>query len=246
MGKYFGREVLIETHLNRLTTDWKIKQILIILPFLTLGKQPLFGMTNKILKAVRKSYFFTVFSWSCVSCRAVRDFATVFVNVNVTSEPHEVSALWFLWYVRQCGGAFRIFSITNGGQVQNVSFPSSSLESEMSKCSVVPIKTLQLMKRWERVAPERNVFSWGDTNPIWWRILLAKMWNKLGLFKQLGVFCIHFSTVLLLQLCCFFANLFSMGFLAHLGVYKSSEQVYFRVKCGCFFGVEASSERNWK
>ncbi|KAI1241513.1 hypothetical protein IHE44_0004986 [Lamprotornis superbus] len=48
--------------------------------------------------------------------KAVRDFATVFVNVNVTSEPHEVSALWFLWYVRQCGGTFRIFSITNGGQ----------------------------------------------------------------------------------------------------------------------------------
>ncbi|XP_066033146.1 amine oxidase [flavin-containing] A-like [Chamaea fasciata] len=48
--------------------------------------------------------------------KAVKDFATVFVNVNVTSEPHEVSALWFLWYVRQCGGSFRIFSITNGGQ----------------------------------------------------------------------------------------------------------------------------------
>ncbi|NWI69573.1 AOFA oxidase, partial [Todus mexicanus] len=48
--------------------------------------------------------------------KAVKDFATLFVNVNVTSEPHEVSALWFLWYVRQCGGTFRIFSITNGGQ----------------------------------------------------------------------------------------------------------------------------------
>nr|XP_005001612.2 LOW QUALITY PROTEIN: amine oxidase [flavin-containing] A-like [Cavia porcellus] len=38
------------------------------------------------------------------------------VNINVTSEPHEVSALWFLWYVKQCGGTSRIFSITNGGQ----------------------------------------------------------------------------------------------------------------------------------
>ncbi|XP_064007959.1 amine oxidase [flavin-containing] A-like [Pogoniulus pusillus] len=48
--------------------------------------------------------------------KAVKDFATLFVNVNVTSEPHEVSALWFLWYVRQCGGTARIFSISNGGQ----------------------------------------------------------------------------------------------------------------------------------
>lgn len=48
---------------------------------------------------------------------AVRRFATLFVNVNVTSEPHEVSALWFLWYVKQCGGTMRIFSTTNGGQV---------------------------------------------------------------------------------------------------------------------------------
>ncbi|MEQ2161663.1 hypothetical protein GOODEAATRI_011791 [Goodea atripinnis] len=48
---------------------------------------------------------------------AVRHFATLFVNVNVTSEPHEVSALWFLWYVKQCGGTMRIFSTTNGGQV---------------------------------------------------------------------------------------------------------------------------------
>lgn len=47
----------------------------------------------------------------------VRNFATLFVNVNVTSEPHEVSALWFLWYVKQCGGTMRIFSTTNGGQV---------------------------------------------------------------------------------------------------------------------------------
>ncbi|XP_061548424.1 amine oxidase [flavin-containing] isoform X1 [Phycodurus eques] len=47
---------------------------------------------------------------------AARRFATLFVNVNVTSEPHEVSALWFLWYVKQSGGTMRIFSTTNGGQ----------------------------------------------------------------------------------------------------------------------------------
>ncbi|KAK1903106.1 Amine oxidase [flavin-containing] [Dissostichus eleginoides] len=48
----------------------------------------------------------------------VLHFAKLFVNVNVTSEPHEVSALWFLWYVKQCGGTMRIFSTTNGGSPQ--------------------------------------------------------------------------------------------------------------------------------
>uniref|UniRef100_A0A6Q2ZJD5 Amine oxidase n=1 Tax=Esox lucius TaxID=8010 RepID=A0A6Q2ZJD5_ESOLU len=51
---------------------------------------------------------------------SARRFATLFVNVNVTSEPHEVSALWFLWYVKQCGGTMRIFSTTNGGQAKYV------------------------------------------------------------------------------------------------------------------------------
>ncbi|KAJ7320631.1 hypothetical protein JRQ81_020142 [Phrynocephalus forsythii] len=48
--------------------------------------------------------------------KAAKRFAKLFVNVDVTSEPHEVSALWFLWYVKQCGGTTRIFSTTNGGQ----------------------------------------------------------------------------------------------------------------------------------
>ncbi|XP_032963100.1 amine oxidase [flavin-containing] A [Rhinolophus ferrumequinum] len=47
---------------------------------------------------------------------SAKQFASLFVNINVTSEPHEVSALWFLWYVKQCGGTTRIFSVTNGGQ----------------------------------------------------------------------------------------------------------------------------------
>uniref|UniRef100_A0A8D1F3E7 Amine oxidase n=1 Tax=Sus scrofa TaxID=9823 RepID=A0A8D1F3E7_PIG len=48
--------------------------------------------------------------------KTAKRFASLFVNINVTSEPHEVSALWFLWYVKQCGGTTRIFSVTNGGQ----------------------------------------------------------------------------------------------------------------------------------
>uniref|UniRef100_A0A8C5NXN7 Amine oxidase n=1 Tax=Jaculus jaculus TaxID=51337 RepID=A0A8C5NXN7_JACJA len=47
---------------------------------------------------------------------SAKQFATLFVNLCVTAETHEVSALWFLWYVKQCGGTTRIFSTTNGGQ----------------------------------------------------------------------------------------------------------------------------------
>ncbi|XP_047456916.1 amine oxidase [flavin-containing] [Mugil cephalus] len=63
----------------------------------------------------------------------VRRFATLFVNVNVTSEPHEVSALWFLWYVKQCGGTMRIFSTTNGGQERKFVGGSSQISECMAR-----------------------------------------------------------------------------------------------------------------
>ncbi|ELK07462.1 Amine oxidase [flavin-containing] B [Pteropus alecto] len=47
---------------------------------------------------------------------SAKKLATFFVNVCVSAETHEVSALWFLWYVKQCGGTIRIISTTNGGQ----------------------------------------------------------------------------------------------------------------------------------
>ncbi|XP_012693030.2 amine oxidase [flavin-containing] isoform X2 [Clupea harengus] len=62
---------------------------------------------------------------------AARQFATLFVNVNVTSEPHEVSALWFLWYIKQCGGTMRIFSTTNGGQERKFVGGSSQISESM-------------------------------------------------------------------------------------------------------------------
>uniref|UniRef100_A0A8D0SPU1 Amine oxidase n=1 Tax=Sus scrofa TaxID=9823 RepID=A0A8D0SPU1_PIG len=49
-----------------------------------------------------------------------KQLATLFVNLCVTAETHEVSALWFLWYVKQCGGTTRIISTTNGGQAKYV------------------------------------------------------------------------------------------------------------------------------
>ncbi|XP_053313441.1 amine oxidase [flavin-containing] A-like [Spea bombifrons] len=47
---------------------------------------------------------------------SARLFAQLFVNLVITSETHQVSALWFLWYVKLCGGTGRVFSTENGGQ----------------------------------------------------------------------------------------------------------------------------------
>lgn len=40
--------------------------------------------------------------------------------MSVTSEPYESSLLWFLWYVKQCGGSRPIFSTSHGGQERKV------------------------------------------------------------------------------------------------------------------------------
>ncbi|XP_072901613.1 amine oxidase [flavin-containing] [Hemitrygon akajei] len=66
--------------------------------------------------------------------KVAKHFATLFVNVNVTSEPHEVSALWFLWYVKQCGGTTRIFSTTNGGQERKFVGGSGQISERLMNC----------------------------------------------------------------------------------------------------------------
>lgn len=48
--------------------------------------------------------------------RMAMEYAVTFVNVNVTSEPYEISLLWFLWYLASAGGPLRINATTNGGQ----------------------------------------------------------------------------------------------------------------------------------
>uniref|UniRef100_V5H5I5 Amine oxidase n=2 Tax=Ixodes ricinus TaxID=34613 RepID=V5H5I5_IXORI len=48
--------------------------------------------------------------------RVGKVFAQFFIGINVTSEAYEASLLWFLWYVKQCGGVKRIISVKNGGQ----------------------------------------------------------------------------------------------------------------------------------
>uniref|UniRef100_A0A8C9SS40 Amine oxidase n=1 Tax=Scleropages formosus TaxID=113540 RepID=A0A8C9SS40_SCLFO len=83
--------------------------------------------------------------------RAARQFANLFVNVNVTSEPHEVSALWFLWYVKQCGGTMRIFSTTNGGQERKFVGGSNQISQRIAS------------KLGERVKLERAVYRIDQT-----------------------------------------------------------------------------------
>uniref|UniRef100_A0A7N8Y9I6 Amine oxidase n=1 Tax=Mastacembelus armatus TaxID=205130 RepID=A0A7N8Y9I6_9TELE len=86
--------------------------------------------------------------------RTVRSFVRLFVNVNVTSEPHEVSALWFLWYVKQCGGTMRIFSTTNGGQERKFQGGSSQISECMAR---------ELGDRVKLQSPVYRIDQTGDT-----------------------------------------------------------------------------------
>lgn len=47
-------------------------------------------------------------------------FNHIFVTIDVCCDAQEVSMLWFLWYVRQCGGYGRTISTTNGGQERKI------------------------------------------------------------------------------------------------------------------------------
>lgn len=42
--------------------------------------------------------------------------AHTMITAFVTSEPYESSLLWFLWYIKQCGGVRPMLSTTDGGQ----------------------------------------------------------------------------------------------------------------------------------
>ncbi|XP_076353929.1 amine oxidase [flavin-containing] B-like [Tachypleus tridentatus] len=48
--------------------------------------------------------------------KTAQNLPSVMSRVIVATEPYESSLLWFLWYVKQCGGINRIASTTNGGQ----------------------------------------------------------------------------------------------------------------------------------
>nr|XP_032834967.1 amine oxidase [flavin-containing]-like [Petromyzon marinus] len=85
--------------------------------------------------------------------KVTRDFGTLFVNVNVTSEPHEASALWFLWYLKQCGGTARIFSTTNGGQERKFVGGSSQISERMAESLGDRVKLSSPVTRIEQQQP---------------------------------------------------------------------------------------------
>uniref|UniRef100_A0A646QDT1 Amine oxidase n=1 Tax=Hemiscolopendra marginata TaxID=943146 RepID=A0A646QDT1_9MYRI len=67
-----------------------------------------------------------------VYTKAVREFLENFVKINVTSEAYEASFLWLLWYIKQCGGTKRIFSVTNGGQERKFLGGSQQISEKMA------------------------------------------------------------------------------------------------------------------
>ncbi|CAH2220360.1 amine oxidase [flavin-containing] A-like, partial [Pelobates cultripes] len=66
--------------------------------------------------------------------KLAKRFALLYVNVNVTSEPQQVSALWFLWYTKLCGGTERMFSVTNGGQERKFVGGAGQISEKLMEC----------------------------------------------------------------------------------------------------------------
>lgn len=64
----------------------------------------------------------------------VRDyFNQVFATIDVCVDANEMSMLWFLWYVKQCGGYGRIISTTNGGQERKVKNGTQQLSNRLAE-----------------------------------------------------------------------------------------------------------------
>lgn len=60
-------------------------------------------------------------------------FTNVYVTVDVCSEAAEVSMLWLLWYVKQCGGYGRSVSTTNGGQERKINGGTQQLSERLQE-----------------------------------------------------------------------------------------------------------------
>lgn len=64
--------------------------------------------------------------------RRVRDyFNNIFVTIDVCCDANEVSMLWFLWYIKQCGGYGRSISTTNGGQERKIKNGTQQLSERL-------------------------------------------------------------------------------------------------------------------
>lgn len=64
--------------------------------------------------------------------REVKDyFNNVFTQIDVCCESNEISMLWFLWYVAQCGGYGRSIATTNGGQERKINGGSQQISEKL-------------------------------------------------------------------------------------------------------------------
>lgn len=82
--------------------------------------------------------------WDRITCRefleantvmkGTRDFMKIFYGTLVTNEYYNSSLLWFLWYVKQCGGTKMIFATTNGGQEFKVNGGTNQISDRLAEC----------------------------------------------------------------------------------------------------------------
>ncbi|XP_027194254.1 amine oxidase [flavin-containing] B-like [Dermatophagoides pteronyssinus] len=63
----------------------------------------------------------------------IQNFMRIFICTCVTNEMYESSLLWFLWYIKQCGGTRSIFSTTYGGQEFKVHGGTNQISDCMAK-----------------------------------------------------------------------------------------------------------------
>ena len=61
-----------------------------------------------------------------------RGMASLFLHIAVASEPYECSLLWFLWFVRQCGGTRVVFSATNGEMERKIKGGSQQISERIA------------------------------------------------------------------------------------------------------------------
>jgi monoamine oxidase len=60
-------------------------------------------------------------------------FNRIFAEIDITCEANEVSMLWLLWYVSQCGGVGRAISLTNGGQERKIKGGTQQLSQRLQE-----------------------------------------------------------------------------------------------------------------
>jgi monoamine oxidase len=69
----------------------------------------------------------------CTVNRDAREFLQALAAVNNTAEDHEMSLLFFLWYLRQANGVHRIWAIKDGAQERKIIGGSQQLSIKMAK-----------------------------------------------------------------------------------------------------------------